>query len=397
MAPTKGTVEISRNNARRIIEALPDMLSSGSVVFDIETTGINRKWEEIVSIAVKSPVDQVEMQTLIMPKRPKRLLQKGKDGKCAYDINGIHPDDLIGSPTFEEAYPQIREALAGKRWVCWNAAFDVGFLDEICARRNVENIPRAGVFCAMKLLSPLAGLRGQRRGKIERVRVVDRADDRARWQQLSRLAGRMGIDARNAHEAAADVAMTIEVIKWASENLTSLPAPRSTAASASRKATPVIYKDKERKGFGQKTSASERQKTSPSERQKTSASEPQKTSPSERQKTSASERQKTSASERQKTSASERQRISASERQKILKEKIVICQATGMRLESSGEFQAVLATPQKTNHVMHLIVSFFTLGLWLPVWLLITLTRKNRREVLQVDEAGIASLKPAKS
>lgn len=365
MAPTKGTVEISRNNARRIIEALPVMLSSGSVVFDIETTGINKKWEEIVSIAVKSPADQVEMQTLIMPKRPKRLLQKGKDGKCAYDINGIHPDDLIGSPTFEEAYPQIREALQGKRWVCWNAAFDVGFLDEICARRNVENIPRAGVFCAMKLLSPLAGLRGQRRGKIERVRVVDRADDRARWQQLSRLAGRMGIDARNAHDAAADVAMTIEVIKWASENLTSLPAPSNRAASASRKAAPVIYKDKERKGFEQKISASERQKTS--------------------------------ASERQKTSPSERQKISPNERQKILKEKIVICQATGMRLESSGEFQAVLVAPQKTNHVMHLVVSFFTLGLWMPVWLVITLTRKNRREVLQVDEAGIASLKPAKS
>ena len=324
-----------------------------------------------------------------MPKRPKRLLQKGKDGKCAYDINGIHPDDLIGSPTFEEAYPQIREALQGKRWVCWNAAFDVGFLDEICARRNVENIPRAGVFCAMKLLSPLAGLRGQRRGKIERVRVVDRADDRARWQQLSRLASRMEIDVRNAHEAAADVAMTIEVIKWAAENLTSLPAPSNRAASASRKATPVIYKDKERKGFEQKTSASERQKTSPSERQKTSASE--------RQKTSASERQKTSPSERQKISPSESQRISASERQKILKEKIVICQATGMRLESSGEFQAVLVMPQKTNHVTHLVVSFFTLGLWLPVWLVIALTRKNRREVLQVDEAGIASLKPAKS
>lgn len=237
MARTKGTVDISRNNARKIIEAMPVMLSSGSVVFDIETTGINKKWEEIVSIAVKSPVDSVEMETLIMPKRPKRLLQKGEDGKCAYDINGIHPDDLVGSPTFEEAYPQIREMLEGKHWVCWNAEFDVEFLDEICTRRKVDIIPRSGVSCAMKLLSPLAGLRGQRRGKIESVLVKDGADDKFRWQQLSRLARRLGIDTRKAHDAAGDVDMTIEVMRWASKNLKSLPPRRTTRRTPSRSTT----------------------------------------------------------------------------------------------------------------------------------------------------------------
>ena len=341
MAPTKGTVEISRNNARKIIEALPIMLSSGSVVFDIETTGINKNWEEIVSIAVKSPDGQVEMQTLIMPKRPKRLLQKGENGKCAYDINGIHPDDLIGSPTFEEAYPQIREALEGKHWVCWNAEFDVEFLDEICARRNADSIPRAGVLCAMKLLSPLAGLRGQRRGQIERVLVKDGADDKVRWQQLSRLARRMGIDTRQAHDAAADVTMTIEAIKWASENLKSLPAPRQKAAAASRKVKPAMYQEKEIEDFEKK--------------------------------------------------------ISTRERQQIMNEKIIMCQADGKSLESVEDFQAVLVTQNKTNHVLHLVISIFTGGLWLPVWLLIALTKKNRREILQVDESGMASLKPAKS
>ncbi len=245
MEMTKGTVEISRSNARKIMEALPIMLSPNSVVFDIETTGINKKWEEIVSIAAKSAASQVGMKTLIMPKRPQRLLTVGKNGKCAYDINGIHPDHLVGSPTFEEAFPQIRQTLEGKHWVCWNAEFDVEFLDIICDRRNVERIPRAGVWCAMKLLSPLAGLRGQRRGKIEKVLVSEEADDRVRWQKLSRLAKRMGIDTRHAHDAAGDVDMTIEVIRWSSKNLKSPPPPRKTRRTPSRKtSTPVPRKVK---------------------------------------------------------------------------------------------------------------------------------------------------------
>ncbi|MCY4465302.1 MAG: 3'-5' exonuclease [Chloroflexi bacterium] len=223
MAITKGTVEVSRNNARKIVKNLPALLSSNAVVFDIETTGLNRKWHEIVSFAAKSPDGAMEMNTFIMPKRPKDLLKKSERGQSAYDINGIHPDDLVGSPTFEEAYPKIRQALEGKHWVCWNADFDSNFLDTVCGKRGVQRIPRTGVSCAMELLSPLAGLRGQRRGRIERVAVNEAADDRYKRQKLSGLAQRMGIDTRQAHDAAADVGMTIEVMKWASENLQSLP------------------------------------------------------------------------------------------------------------------------------------------------------------------------------
>ncbi len=155
MELAKGTVEISLSNAKAIVETLPIMRSSDAVVFDIETTGLNKKRHEIVSIAARSPSDEVGMQTLIMPKRPQELLKKDSEGKSAYDINRIHPDDLVGSPTFEEAYPLIRKTLENKYWICWNADFDVEFLDEICDRRNVEHIPRFGVWCAMELLSPL--------------------------------------------------------------------------------------------------------------------------------------------------------------------------------------------------------------------------------------------------
>ena len=223
MAIAKGTVEISRNNADDIVSELPALLSSNAVVFDIETTGLNPKWHEIVSFAAKSSDGAIDMNTFIMPKRPKDLLKEGKDGQSAYDINGIHPDDLLGSPTFQEAYPKIRQALEGKHWVCWNADFDAKFLDIVCDKRGIQRIPRERVSCAMKLLSPLAGLRGQRRGRIERVVIREGADDRYRRQKLSRLAKRLGIDSSQAHNAVADVDMTIKIMQWASESLQSLP------------------------------------------------------------------------------------------------------------------------------------------------------------------------------
>ena len=235
MSIAKGMVEISRQNARKIIKRLPALHSAKAVVFDVETTGLNARWHEIVSFAAKSPTDAVGTSTFIMPKRPMDLLKENESGKSAYDINGIHPDDLIGCPTFEEAYPRIRQALEGKHWVCWNAEFDVEFLDAVCDKRGVERIPRAGVTCAMKLLSPLAGQRGQRRGKIVNVQVSDTADDRFRWQKLSRLAKRMGIDTRKAHDAIADVDMTIAVMKWASENLKTLPPARNASSAISRR------------------------------------------------------------------------------------------------------------------------------------------------------------------
>lgn len=149
METTKGTVEISRSNAQRIIEALPIMLSPQAMVFDIETTGLNSRWHEIVSFAAKTPSTLLGMQTLIMPKRPQDLLKKDSDGTCAYDINGIHPDDLVGSPTFEEAYPQIRQALENKHWICWNADFDVSFLDVVCDKRGFERTYHAQVLAAL--------------------------------------------------------------------------------------------------------------------------------------------------------------------------------------------------------------------------------------------------------
>lgn len=50
--------------------------------------------------------------------------------------------------------------------------------------------------------------------------------------------------------------------------------------------------------------------------------------------------------------------------------------ASGWRVEVQTPWQAVLANPNHVNHILHLLVSVFTGGLWLPFWLLIALTSR---------------------
>lgn len=41
--------------------------------------------------------------------------------------------------------------------------------------------------------------------------------------------------------------------------------------------------------------------------------------------------------------------------------------------------RSVIETPVETNHTFHLLASIFTLGLWLPVWLLVWAANKGRK------------------
>lgn len=56
----------------------------------------------------------------------------------------------------------------------------------------------------------------------------------------------------------------------------------------------------------------------------------------------------------------------------------------GWRVESQSEHQAVLVKGHRPNHILHLLLSIFTLGLWIPVWILVTLLSREKRKVVTV-------------
>ena len=66
----------------------------------------------------------------------------------------------------------------------------------------------------------------------------------------------------------------------------------------------------------------------------------------------------------------------------------------GAKLESRAEFSAVLILPNKPNHMLHLVLSIVTLGIWLLTWLLVVLRGKEARIQVSVDEEAVIHTKP---
>ena len=89
---------------------------------------------------------------------------------------------------------------------------------------------------------------------------------------------------------------------------------------------------------------------------------------------------------------SEPEKLSLQERAEILEEYVTDAIRKGWRIESQGSYQAVIVEGKDVNHLLHLLLSLLTVGLWLFVWALITLTGGERRMMIYVDEKGYASL-----
>ncbi len=94
---------------------------------------------------------------------------------------------------------------------------------------------------------------------------------------------------------------------------------------------------------------------------------------------------------------SQTQSIVSERRREILNTEISRHQAQRKRIESQIDFQAVLVTGKPVNHILHLLLTVFTAGLWIFVWAAVTFSGGEKRELLQVDEQGAIKLFPMKS
>lgn len=61
---------------------------------------------------------------------------------------------------------------------------------------------------------------------------------------------------------------------------------------------------------------------------------------------------------------------------------------SGGRIESQSEFQAVVITGRRVNHVLHFFVGLFTFGLWWIVWVVLSIAGGEKRQLINVDEFG---------
>jgi hypothetical protein len=65
--------------------------------------------------------------------------------------------------------------------------------------------------------------------------------------------------------------------------------------------------------------------------------------------------------------------------------------ATQGRVESETAYSAVVIQGEKVNHILHLLISAFTCGAWLPVWGYLAMTGGEERTVIEVDQCGNVS------
>ena len=81
-------------------------------------------------------------------------------------------------------------------------------------------------------------------------------------------------------------------------------------------------------------------------------------------------------------------RKTTDERKETLGRAIHTQVAQGARVESQGDYQAVLVTGHRPNHTLHLILTLVTLGVWGIVWIAVVALGGEKRMSVNVDEWG---------
>jgi hypothetical protein len=60
----------------------------------------------------------------------------------------------------------------------------------------------------------------------------------------------------------------------------------------------------------------------------------------------------------------------------------------------NGDDSVILAHRHPTSHLSHAVMTFLTLGLWIPIWIVASLIHREERVRLTVDDWGNVWAKP---
>jgi hypothetical protein len=82
------------------------------------------------------------------------------------------------------------------------------------------------------------------------------------------------------------------------------------------------------------------------------------------------------------------QMLTEGQRSAILDEELLHLVSNGGRVQARTPVSAVVETGNRVNHVLHLLISVFMCGLWLPVWLMISAFGGTWTSTVTVDEHG---------
>lgn len=80
----------------------------------------------------------------------------------------------------------------------------------------------------------------------------------------------------------------------------------------------------------------------------------------------------------------------ADQRRQMLAQTVAktLAQAGKWRVESQTDYNAILVKGKPVNHVLHLILSIISFGIWLIVWIIMAISGGEKRFMLTVDAYG---------
>lgn len=129
------------------------------VILDSETTGLKHP-TGFVEVAIADPEGEPLVNTTIRPKLP---IEPG-----ASKVHGYTAQTLASSPSFKEVYPEILDAINGRRVVVYNARYDRRVFDTEVSMLGARGL-LSGTYlpaweCAMGWYSQFVGESGKRGG-----------------------------------------------------------------------------------------------------------------------------------------------------------------------------------------------------------------------------------------
>jgi hypothetical protein len=80
--------------------------------------------------------------------------------------------------------------------------------------------------------------------------------------------------------------------------------------------------------------------------------------------------------------------LTPEERSEILSREILRYTSRGWRVQSQSQTQAQLVKGKNHSHLLHLILTLLTLGIWLLVWIPLALFGGEKHNLIAVNEHG---------
>jgi len=183
----------NRNIIRRIaIKEAKELLSSDFVIVDTETTGLGTD-AEIVEISIIDADGTDLFTSLVRPNMPITPELTA--------IHGIDNDMVRNAPTWADVHDCVMHLFSGRKIAIYNADYDLRMIRQCSdfAGCKLPDLSRQAK-CIMNIYSKYVGEWSTTHGNWK-------------WHKLSQAAQACGVDAQNAHRAAADCRMTLGIIK----------------------------------------------------------------------------------------------------------------------------------------------------------------------------------------